>query len=102
MDIIVLKFSNKEKTKVIMHKSDNFKDLEEFMSNNGEITEFFKQTPKTERVFIKLMMYSFDYNEKNDKLELKERVIGEYVIPNSSEISVWKTDIEARFPITEN
>lgn len=102
MEIVVLKFTNRESTKVIMHQTDNANDLIEFVRNNEEVKEFYKQTPKTERVFVKVMIYTFEYNERNGKLELKERVLGEFVTPSTSEKSVWKTDIEAKFPIEDN
>ena len=102
MEIVVLKFTNRETTKVLMHQTDNANDLIEFVRNNEEVKEFYKQTPKTERVFVKVMIYTFEYNERNGKLELKERVLGEFVTPSTLEKTVWKTDIETKFPIVEN
>ena len=102
MNIVVLKFCSGSFTKVFMHQTNEANDIIEFVRNNDDIKLYYKLLPKNDRVIVKVMIYSFEYNDKNDKVELKERVLGEFVTPSTSEKSVWKTDIEAKFPIEDN
>lgn len=102
MNIVVLKFCSGSFTKVFMHQTNEANDIVEFVRNNDDIKLYYKLLPKNERVIVKVMIYSFEYNDKNDKVELKERVLGEFVTPSTLEKTVWKTDIETKFPIVEN